>query len=291
MIKQCKGKDLNKVPASKLEDKFMGAIKYDGHYTQIHKIGNKIRFFTSGGKEFYIKHIADELLNLFNTDIDFILEAEYIADTTGKLGNRGKAAKLTTYRTNFSKGIPNHCEEGKDIFKVFDCLECSGRYNIDTLAPFKDRLNTLKQLNLGKHLQIVDYTVPKNLSALQELAQSLVNQGYEGMYLKSPDHIYYPGKRVNDAIKLKLRPTVDLLCLDIEEGEGKYEGLIGSLVLQDRKGRIVKVGSGLTDIDRNQSKDYYVGKVIEVEYEQILDTYIQPTFIGIREDKTREEID
>ena len=231
------------------------------------------------------------MLNLFTVDIDFILEAEYIADTNGKLGNRGKAAKLTTYRLNFEKGIDNHCEEGKDIFKVFDCLECSGHYNIDTLVPFTDRLNVLKQLKLGKHLQIVEYTVPKNLSALQELAQSLVNQGYEGMYLKSPTHLYYPGKRVNDAIKLKLRPTVDLLCIDMEEGEGKYTGLIGSLVLKDRKGRLVKVGSGLTDSDRNQSKDYYVGKVIEVEYEQILDTYIQPTFIGIREDKTLEEID
>ena len=49
--------------------------------------------------------------------------------------------------------------------------------------------------------------------------------------------------------------------------------------------------AGLDDTDRSGLHAYYIGKVIEVEYEQILDTYIQPTYKTIREDKTKEEID
>ena len=45
--------------------------------------------------------------------------------------------------------------------------------------------------------------------------------------------------------------------------------MIGSLVLKDSKGRIVKVGSGLDDNDRSKKQPDFIGKVIEVEYEQI----------------------
>ena len=73
--------------------------------------------------------------------------------------------------------------------------------------------------------------------------------------------------------------------------------MVGSLVLQESTGRLVSVGSGMSDEDRNKPSSYFVGKVVEIEYEQIADTYIQPTFgsdtvgVTLRLDKTEEEID
>jgi ATP-dependent DNA ligase len=284
MIKQCKGKDIEKVPKSKLlQDGWYVSIKYDGHYVQIHKKGNNVTFFTSGGKEFYIEHIADELCNL-NPNVDFIIECEYIADTTGKLGCRGSAAKLTTYRTNFAKGLESGSIVGKDIFKVFDII-------IEGI-PFYIRNMTLNQLNLGTHCEKA-CTIREKPFKLENIdVNSFLDEGYEGLYLKHKDHIYEPGKRVNTAIKLKGRKTADLLCLGMEPGEGKYEGMIGSLILIDTKGRVVRVGSGLNDSDRLMAFDLaFKDRVIEIEYEQILDTYIQPTYLRVRNDKTKEEID
>ena len=63
------------------------------------------------------------------------------------------------------------------------------------------------------------------------------------------------------------------------------------MVLRDKKGRIVAVGSGLDDIDRIRKYNYFLNKVIEIEYEQIMDTYIQPVVICRREDKSIEDID
>lgn len=292
MIAQCKGKDLNKVPKSKLGNEFYQSIKYDGHYVQIVKVAGLVRFFTSGGKEFYIEHIADELFNL-NPFEDFILEAEYIADTTGKLGNRGKAAKLTTYRTNFEKGLDSGAVPDKDIFKVFDCIWSRNLKHNGGLEPgcntFSERLDYLHTLELGTHCELVEYFGPQSLEECKESTKGFVNRGYEGTYLKAPGHLYNPGKRVNNAIKLKLRPTADLLCIDVEDGEGKYTGMIGSLVLQDSTGRIVRVGSGLDDYQRSLKPSEFVGNIVEIEYEQILDTYIQPTFVTVRNDK--KEID
>ena len=271
MIKQCKGKDIEKVPKFKLlQDGWYASIKYDGHYVQIHKKGNNVQFFTSGGKEFYIEHIADELCN-FNLNVDFVIECEYIVDTTGKLGCRGSAVKFTTYRTNFAKGLESGAIVGRDIFKVFDCLyygSLSDSFDVNKVQlHFKYRLDNLFCLDLGTHCERV-HIVGKDFKLENIDVKSFIKEGYEGLYLKHKDHIYEPGKRVNTAIKLKGRKTADLLCIGMKSGEGKYEGLIGSLVLVDSIGRIVQVGSGLNDSDRTLVFDLaFKNKVIEIEYE------------------------
>ena len=287
MIKQCKAKMLDKIPASKLNKDILyyASIKYDGNYTQIHKIGNDVHFFTSGGKEFYLPAIADYLV-ANNKNVDFKLECEYINETDGKLGDRGAAARLTTYTTNFSKGIKS-ISYGYGRFMVFDCMyfkDSDGLgYDVGDVT-FKIRTHQLNKLNLGYNLVPVT-NVLLGFDDAKAYARSVISAGFEGVILKSETHKYYAGKRVNNAIKIKMRPTADLLCIDTLEGEGKYTGMIGSLVLQDKEGRTVKVGSGLNDTLRSKSADYFTGKVIEIEYEQIIDTYIQPTFIAVREDK------
>ena len=66
-----------------------------------------------------------------------------------------------------------------------------------------------------------------------------------------PDYLFRDTKsRTIDFCKYKKRPTADLLCIDVAEGEGKYDKMLGSLVLQDFEGRIVSAGSGLRDNDR-----------------------------------------
>ena len=286
MIEQCKGKDITNVAASKLYDAgWVASIKYDGNYVQIHKLGDNVSFFTSGDKQFYIPEIADYLIE--NNPDNFILECEFIAETNGKLGSRVKCS-TGTLRNEFEKGIKS---SGIFKFMVFDILDYNGPimdWNyIDRIA-----LLTNGSLELHRHMhpaQILGAFL--SLDRAKEIARMAVAQGYEGIYCKQSTHKYIPGKRVNEAIKIKFRPTADLRCIDVCDGEGKYSGLIGSLVLADKSGRTVQVGSGLSDWDRSQAPDYFLGKVVEIEYEQILDTYIQPTFVRIRDDKTIEEID
>lgn len=281
-IPQCKGKDLDDVPKSKLEyEAYFGSIKYDGNYIQIHKTGSSVRFYTSGNHEFYQTMLANELIQN-NPELDFIIEAEFIAHTDGKLGDRTSAAKLTTYRTNFSKDLKNlDSLEANDNIKVFNVIQLD--------QPFTERYKWLTNIYKGGvHTRVVDFYIG-DLDRMIELSKAKVNDGFEGFYIVCFNHKYLPGKRVNNAIKLKYRKTVDLLCIDIIGGDGKYTGQIGSLVLQDSKGRQVSVGSGLDDNLRRLSYNSFIGKIIEIEYEQLMDTYIQPTFVSIREDKTESD--
>lgn len=280
MIEQSKGKERGQVPASKLlQNGWHSAIKYDGNYVQISKQGNEVRFFTSGGKEFYLPEVANELI-CYNKDINFTIEAEYIGDSFGKLGDRTKAAKLTTYRTEYTKGIISKAVEGKDKFKVFDL--------VDVWKPFSERLKQLRELKFGSFCDLVNYSGELGLDEIT--SEAFIRLGFEGLFLKHSTHMYIPGKRQNTAIKDKgTRLTADLKCIDIIGGDGKYHGLIGSLVLIDSNGISVSVGSGMSDFDRQKPYDYYIGKIIEIKYEQILDTYIQPIFVCVREDKTKED--
>ena len=275
MLPQCKGKDLNKVPKSKLlRDNYYLSVKYDGNYCQIHKKGDSVTIYTSGGKEIKLLDLEHDLVKLY-PDTDFILEAEFIGMSSGKKGDRTKCGMLTTWRTLHAKGLPCYCLDNK--FKIFDAII----FTID----FEDRLEFLRSLELPEQLQLVDYTGEVTLEDAEDIAKVFVRDGWEGAYIKHKSHIQNPGKRVNDAIKLKYRPTADLLCIGIEWGDGKYIGQIGSLILRDSEDREVKVGSGLSDYLRTKTPDYFINKIVEIEYEQILSTYIQPTFIGIREDK------
>lgn len=289
MISQCKGKDLNNIALSKIVPGiYYGSIKYDGHYGQIHKLKSSVIFYTSGGKPFKLPKLEQELLVAFGTQ-EFVLEFEYNKAGKGMLGDRVTNGKVTTYRVNTEKNISNASIEGNEIFRIFDII-VYGQFVC--AMPFHKRLELLTKLKVGfpSRLELVEFTAG-SLEDFKIKAKSLVAEGYEGMYLKHYNHMYLPSKRVNDAIKLKYRPTADLLCIDIEPGEGKYTGMIGSLVLKDTKGRIVKVGSGLSDEDRSKDYSYFIDSVIEVEYEQIIDTYIQPAYVSKRSDKLKEEID
>lgn len=279
-IKQCKGTDETKLSEkfdkSKLWEDYLASDKYDGNYIQVHidSINSRVMFFTSGGEPFFVKEYAiDFLLAVKDKFNVIVLETEWIGDTLGLLGDRQKSQGIiTTWRTDYKKGITSkYLPRGE--FKVFDIID-------KAYCTFDIRLEMLKNVqNILSLTHITKVTYHK-------LALLVRPKGSEGIYLKHPSHIQQEGKRVTTAIKRKPRPTYDLLCIDTTEGEGKYEGMIGALVLQDSKGRIVSAGSGLKYLEVSKPPSYFIGKVIEIEAERVTETtYIQPVFKCIREKK------
>lgn len=290
-----KGKAFDKLPASSLKtfdtDTFAVSTKYDGNQIFIVKRNNKVTWFTSDWKQFDIPGLGTEILN---NKSDFILIAEFMYNCDGKLGDRKKSAILTTLRTCWTKSIANPISFKEELcnIKVFDCLPytngeiCSFiQYNL----PYVNRLEVASLLFLPMQISKIKYNMMPGAEA-KKYSKTLVNLGWEGAMCIDPKSKYQIGKRVNYSVKLKYRKTADLLCIDVIQGEGKYNEMIGALVLQDSEGRIVSVGSGLDDKDRKpELSDYYIGKIIEIEYEQIMETYIQPTFVQVRLDKHKAD--
>ena len=288
-FKPQKGKAYIDLPQSELAkfdtNKYAVSTKYDGNQIFIVKYKDSVNCYTSDWKHF--SNIDND--TLITNSKDFVIIAEFMYGCKGKLGDRRNSAILTTWRTDLKKGLKSTIDYKKLNIKVFDCLEIKDG-KVVTALKLQDRLELLKTLNLPYYMDIVDRQIMTGAEA-KLFAKQKVKEGWEGAMCINPEEIYNIGKRVNYSVKLKYRKTADLLCIDIIGGEGKYTGQIGSLVLQDKKGRVVAVGSGLDDIDRVRQYNYFVNKVIEIEYEQIMDTYIQPVVICRREDKAIEDID
>jgi len=275
-MKQCKGKDLDKVPTSKLDKgTYLVGRKYDGNYVQIHKFGDNVVFYTSGGKPFKIQNIEEELVKL-NPSVDFVIEAEYIGTTDGSLGSRGKCT-TTTFRTNTSKGITNIHHTCN--FMAFDIIYYHNK-NLDfphsMSETFCQRLKHFDTISLGAQIKQVTVEKMELDIAIKNAKYEVDVLGVEGLFAKKETHLYRPGKRVNDAVKIKFYPRKILKCVGTKPGEGKYNGMIGSFVLDDN-GTEVFI-SGMDDEMRSQASGSFIGCDIEFEYESFNKTYIQARF-------------
>jgi DNA ligase-1 len=121
-----------------------------------------------------------------------------------------------------------------------------------------------------------------------------LNAGFEGLVLKTPDHIYQPGKRSSDWLKLKPTLSKDLPIIGFFEGEGRLTGTLGGvdvIHISEFGDRVtVKVGSGFTDALRDEiwnNQSRYLGKTIEVKYQEETEdgSLRHPRFKSFRPDK------
>jgi len=230
----------------------------------------KVQYASSGG----VSYKPDQL-TIFDSAPEGVYLAERIG-TDGKLGDRTTCAL-----------------RGPDGSKVAN----GHRYIVhDRLTPDEYALGKSKRtyqfryLSLCKALNyqedVVETHIVNNEEELEQRLKEAVDQGYEGIMMKDLDWRWKrTSSRTAEFLKYKKRPTADLMCVGYVEGLGKYDGMIGSLILKDSEGRTVSVGAGLSDQDRDSHPLEFMGRVIEIEYEQILDTYIQPVFITVREYK------
>lgn len=274
-----KALDLNKTTKKPLDQYYM-ARKLDGHYTEVIKDAGTTTYYTSS-------HLTYRPEQPTWLDDPRLPDGVYICERVVGAGLLGTRRRCSLRGKKDDKVAPaNH------RYKVHDYLTIDEYHDPEMHTPYSKRRERL-HLILAKYAPFEEALIPDVLLPFTEAGDMLdfyTLHGFEGIVLKHPDWVWRnTSKRSVHFMKWKERPTVDLLVVDTTEGEGKYAGKIGALVLKDKVGRTVKVGSGLTDDDRSKPREYWVGKVVEIEYEQILDTYIQPTFLHIRDDKTEGE--
>lgn len=164
-----------------------------------------------------------------------------------------------------------------------------------------DRKNTLKSIysdinpEFIPNIKLVDFRYvgeSKNIDTINKIHKEIIADGYEGSMIKDL-YSYYECKRTKSWLKLKDFDLHDLKVIDIYEGTGKYENMMGGVVV-DYKGYNVEVGSGWNDHDRVvfwKNPELIIGKTIMVQaQEESEDKHGNislrfPTFKSIRLDK------
>ena len=123
-------------------------------------------------------------------------------------------------------------------------------------------------------IQLVDATLidmdsEEGQAKFQAMNKRALDEGYEGLMIK-PVSEGYKCKRSHAWLKIKPFIEVTLKVVELEEGTGKNEGLLGALVVEgedDGKFFRLNVGSGLTDENREQiweNQDKVIGQLVEI---------------------------
>lgn len=121
-----------------------------------------------------------------------------------------------------------------------------------------------KELKFIKPVPILGLV--KNISEVEPIVASIWGRGGEGVMLNTVTGLYEI-KRSKQLLKVKHTEEHVLTIVDMVEGTGKYEDMLGALVVE-YKGNKLGVGSGFTDAQRQYIWDNYsayIGQQVEIE--------------------------
>lgn len=223
---------------------------------------------------------------------------EYVFD--GELMLKDKTGLTDNEAFRKATGIINSDGDKSEIcMTVFDCLPVA---DFDSPTPkmrYSQRRRLMDGLEDTDNVRVLPVLYQgTDHTQIPILLDKMVAEDKEGLMVNLD--VPYKRKRHSGILKVKRFYTMDLRVVSVEEGEGKYVGMLGKVNVEFN-GNIVGVGSGFTDEQRIkywEDKDYLVGKIIEVKYKEVstdkktgLESLQFPVFVCEKFDKTEPNIE
>ena len=153
---------------------------------------------------------------------------------------------------------PDHKAWKKVKFMVFDMP--------DSKQPFTRRINliqqTLKTLNIPWLQAVKQWKVTSHAKLMTQL-KKITRAGAEGLMLHRGSS-FYKGKRSGDLLKVKPYEDAEAVVVEYIGGKGKYQGLMGALLVTTSSGLSFKIGTGFSDKERQNPPK--LGDTITYQY-------------------------
>jgi DNA ligase-1 len=177
------------------------------------------------------------------------------------------------------KSAASHPGWASLTYQVFDVPSMGAQ-------PFEKRVETIVALLTRmpcKNIVAVEHRRASSKSEIASYFDSISSLGGEGIMLRQPGSVY-AHTRSATLLKVKGTEEVDALVIGYDKGEGKNFGRVGALMVKLEDGKQFKVGSGLTDAQRDRPPP--VGSIVVVRYQELTDCGVPrfPVFAGVRAD-------
>ncbi len=239
------------------------STKFDGVRIVVIVQDNVASVYTRSGKVLNIKSLKLKMAR----KPDGVYDGELVAGSGLQVGR----TKITGEVNKVLKGSKTDIDGYS--FMIFDYISIRDWITQTSITPYIHRLRTLHNMDfIDTSVKVIPEDYVDSAHGVTVLFSERIAKGYEGLILRYPDTPYIWG-RTDLLMKVKSIHTAVLDCVNVEEGTGKYEGLIGSLVCAgtvDGRPVSVKVGTGLSDFDREEPVESYLGQFIEVEYNDMV---------------------
>ena len=270
-------------------------LKLDGMRFNAVVRDNQVEFKSRNGKTIdLLGNLEAEFIELAN-GMDVVFDGELlVADEDGYPLNRQTGNGILNKAL---KGTISPKEASMVIATLWDHIPYMYFISCECPTPYKERFAKFKWgIDFPKKIQLVPNFIVENIDEAQAKFKEYYDIGEEGIILKDI-HAPWEDKRSKSLIKFKGELECDLKIVDVEDGTGKYEGMLGALVCESEDGIIkVKVGSGFNDEDRAKIKKQDVlGKVVAIKYnarirsKHEVESLFLPIFVEIREDKDKAD--
>lgn len=242
----------------------LASTKYDGV---------RLIAFVSGTGDAMLKTRAGKVLNLKSLKKNMsvltpgVYDGELVSGDGVQAGRTGITGSVNKVLKGSTTEIPDY------TFCVFDLLTHEDWKNQKCTVPYQLRHGVLSEILKGvPHVKLVEQLVIHEQAHVDLAYNSRIDKGYEGLILRDLNG-HYLWKRSPELIKMKATHDCVLKCVGITPGTGKYEGLVGALECEGKvsgKDVKVKLGTGLSDFDRQRNKDYFIGHSVEAQYNDIV---------------------
>lgn len=243
------------------DEEYFISEKFDGNrfIVVVDENRNKTAYSRNG----LIYEGFDSLLSELELDSNMIYDGELLySDDTLRSDERFR-------KTNEIIRCKGEKDKNLLTYYIFDAIHINELEEEAVHIPYYKRREYLDKLPRSIYQRVVPILYKGKIdNKVFELLDEIVEQGAEGLMGNLSTGIYEFGKRSKNILKFKKFHDVDLLCIGVEEGEGKYKGKLGK-ILVEYYGYEVGIGSGFTDEQREyfwNNQDEIVGKIVQIKY-------------------------
>jgi hypothetical protein len=280
---------------SKFEFPAIVQLKMDGmRFNAIVKNG-VVEYRSRNGKEIHgIKHLDQDFIVLSGSK-NCVFDGELVVNDKGIILDRQTGNGILNKAV---KGTISDLESHKIRATVWDVIDYEDFTVGYSGVPYRERFERIASSLRSDAVHLVEHQMVESITEAREVFDSYLAQGEEGIILKNGNAVW-ENKRVKHQLKFKGELECDLQIVDVQEGTGKYVGMLGAIVCQsgsdDGKTVTVSVGSGFSDdhrINLWHIRRELLGKIVALKYNSRIknkqggDSLFLPIFLEIREDKT-----
>jgi len=289
---------------SPFEQKLVDKIKFPA-YAQMKMDGmrfnaivrdGKVEFRSRNGKELNLLGNLEKEFAALAGDVDCVFDGELLVMFEGdyQFADRQTGNGILN-RAN--KGTITEEQAAMVHASVWDLIPYAYFTDGYCPTPYSKRFNTLvqitsKQKAKDKKIWAVTSSIVETIEQANEIFEEYLAKGYEGIILKDGSGVW-EDKRAKHQIKFKGELECDLKIVGVEEGTGKYAGMLGAIICESADGVVkVSVGSGLTDLQRKEfAKQNLVDGIVAIKYNSRIknklgdESLFLPIFVEIRDDK------
>lgn len=167
----------------------------------------------------------------------------------------------------------SHKDDSNIVYNIFDAMPLADWVAQETKLTYKDRVAFASYMlddTQNMPLRQVPHIMAQNEAELKAYFAKCMDEGFEGVMLKSMDTLY-EFKRSKNILKLKPCVTYEGVIVGHYEGRRgtKREGLFGGFEVVLPNGAITRLGGGFTDLLKAEIQidgpETYVGIIVECE--------------------------